>query len=159
MRIMIVSDTHGKHKYLERALERVKFIDRMIHLGDVEGCEDYIEAIAGCEVEFVAGNNDFYSDLPHEIITEIGPYRALLTHGHYYYVNSGMSDLICAGREKGVDLVMYGHTHRPTIDYEENLILVNPGSLTYPRQEGHRPSYIMLELDDADRMHFDTFFL
>nr|WP_090172023.1 metallophosphoesterase [Eubacterium oxidoreducens] len=159
MRIMIVSDTHGQHKYLERALEKVKFVDRMIHLGDVEGCEDYIEAIAGCEVEFVAGNNDYYSDLPFELITQIGPYRALLTHGHYYYVNSGMTDLVRVAEEKNVNLVMYGHTHRPVIEYEGDLILVNPGSLAYPRQEGRRPSYIMLELDDENRLHFEIEYL
>ena len=47
----------------------------------------------------------------------------------------------------GFDIVMFGHTHRPMIDFGKNLITLNPGSLSYPRQEGRRPSYIMMELE------------
>lgn len=37
----------------------------------------------------VAGNNDFFCDLPREDEFEIGKYRVLLTHGHYYYISMG----------------------------------------------------------------------
>ena len=63
MRILIVSDTHGRESNLERVLEEVGNIRHLIHLGDVEGQEDYIEAIADCPVHIVSGNNDFFSDL------------------------------------------------------------------------------------------------
>ena len=66
MRILIVSDTHGKHKNLKEILTRVKDIDLMIHLGDVEGGEEEIVQMAGCPVEMVSGNNDFFSDLERE---------------------------------------------------------------------------------------------
>ena len=36
MRILIVSDTHGRHQALDRALEEAGAIDMFIHLGDVE---------------------------------------------------------------------------------------------------------------------------
>lgn len=42
MRILIVSDTHGRHQALDRALEEAGKIDMFIHLGDVEGGEDYL---------------------------------------------------------------------------------------------------------------------
>lgn len=45
MRILVVSDTHRKHDNLDIAIERV-MPDRIYHLGDGEGCEDYIEAVA-----------------------------------------------------------------------------------------------------------------
>ena len=64
MRILVVSDTHKSHRNLERALEETGHIDMMIHLGDVEGKEDYIEALADCPVHIVSGNNDFFSQLP-----------------------------------------------------------------------------------------------
>lgn len=76
MKVLIVSDTHGRHTNLERVLELVRPIDLMIHLGDALGQEDYIEAIAGCPLEIVAGNNDFYSKLDQEKIIQIGPYKA-----------------------------------------------------------------------------------
>lgn len=64
MKVLIVSDTHRRDENLERVLEKEKPIDCLIHLGDVEGSEDYIREIAGCETHIVSGNNDFFCDLP-----------------------------------------------------------------------------------------------
>ena len=36
MRVLIVSDTHGRHSNLELVLRRVGEIDMMVHCGDVE---------------------------------------------------------------------------------------------------------------------------
>ena len=58
MKILIVSDTHGKTEYLEAVLEWEKPLDLLIHLGDIEGDEDYIPVIAECPMEVVAGNKD-----------------------------------------------------------------------------------------------------
>ena len=56
MKILVVSDTHGKHENLEKVLERVAPIDLLIHLGDAEGYEDHIADMAVCPIEIVAGN-------------------------------------------------------------------------------------------------------
>ena len=66
MKILIISDTHRKHENLLKVLERECPVDLLIHLGDAEGYEDYIAEQAGCPVEVVAGNNDFFSSLPRE---------------------------------------------------------------------------------------------
>ena len=49
---------------------------------------------------------------------------------------------------------MYGHTHRPDIDTEGNVIAINPGSLSYPRQEGRKATYIVMEVSDAGEVTF-----
>jgi len=159
MKVLIVSDTHGKHKNLEKVLELVSPIDLMIHLGDAQGHEDYIAEIAGCPLEIVAGNNDFYSKLDREKIIQIGPYRAFITHGHYYYVQSSLRDVKRAGKENKVDFVMFGHTHIPIIDESDGMITLNPGSISLPRQEGKKPSYIIMEIDKKGKYHFFIEFL
>ena len=68
-------------------------MDLLIHLGDAEGDEDSIAEMAGCRLEIVAGNNDFFSNLPREKELRIGSYRVLITHGHYYYVSAGIADI------------------------------------------------------------------
>ena len=93
MKILIVSDTHRRHDNLIEILECMQPIDMLIHLGDAEGEEDYIEVLAGCPVEIIAGNNDFFSDLPREKSLQLGKYRVLLTHGHYYGVNMGIAEI------------------------------------------------------------------
>lgn len=159
MKILIVSDTHGKTENLEIVLEQVAPIDYLIHLGDVEGDEDYIEVIAECPVEIVSGNNDFFSMLPREREIQLGKYKALLTHGHYYYVNAGIGEIQKEAVARDCDIVMFGHTHRPLIDYGKNIITINPGSLTYPRQEGKRPSYILMEIDEDGEADFEIDYL
>ena len=59
-RIMIVSDTHRRITNLAEALYREGNIDKLIHLGDFEGEDEVIRGMAGCEVMFVPGNNDFF---------------------------------------------------------------------------------------------------
>ncbi len=159
MKILIVSDTHRKHEYLEAVLEQEKPLDMLIHLGDAEGCEDYIEAMAECPMEVVAGNNDFFSDLPGEREMRIGKYKVLLTHGHYYYVNAGTSHIKREAEAREIDIAMFGHTHRPVLEQDGDVVILNPGSISYPRQDGKQPSYIIMDLDEEGEAHFSIEYL
>ncbi len=145
MKVLIISDTHGNHKNLDRVLELERPYEQVIHLGDIEGDEDYLIAAAGCPVAAVRGNNDYFSQLPQEQVIEVAGKRALITHGHYYYVAAGTEHLLMEAKGRDVDLAMFGHTHRPLIRQEQGLTILNPGSLSYPRQEGRKPSYIVME--------------
>ena len=107
----------------------------------------------------VMGNNDFFSDLPREKEFQIGKYKIWLTHGHTYYVSMGDENIKREARERGVDIVMFGHSHRPIVDIDKDIIAVNPGSLTYPRQEGKKPSYVIMELDCKGEAHFTICYL
>ncbi len=148
MKILIVSDTHRQNGNLCKVLAMVGKLDMLIHLGDVEGSEDYIREIADCPVEIIAGNNDFFSRLPREREFMLGNYKVFLTHGHYYNVSFTLERLRAEAGARGAQIVMFGHTHRPVVDTSGPVTLINPGSLSYPRQEGRRPSYIMMNIDD-----------
>ena len=154
MKILIVSDTHGHERNLKKVIEKVGQTDLFIHLGDIEGHEDYIEALADCPVHMVSGNNDFFSDLPREEEFQLGRYRVLITHGHYYGVSVGTERLKEEARSRNIDIVMYGHTHRPEIDIDDHVTVLNPGSLSYPRQWGRKPSYMLMEIDREGEAHY-----
>ncbi|MDE6963311.1 MAG: metallophosphoesterase [Lachnospiraceae bacterium] len=154
MKILIVSDTHRKNDNYIKALEKNGPVDMVIHCGDIEQSEYLIDQAAGCPVQMVVGNNDFFSDLPREKDFRIGRYKVWLTHGHNYCVSMGNEYLKKEAKIRGVDIVMYGHTHKPVVDIGDGLIAINPGSLSYPRQEGRRPSYIIMELDKAGEARF-----
>ena len=134
MKILIVSDTHRQNNNYLKAVQRVSPVDMVVHCGDVEGSEYIISEAAGCPVVMVAGNNDFFSNLPREKEFRIGNYQIWLTHGHNYYVSMGNETIKKEAEARGADIVMYGHTHKPVIDFGDNVIAVNPGSLTYPRR-------------------------
>lgn len=159
MRILIISDTHRQNSNYLKVVDQVRPVDMVIHCGDVEGSEYLIEEGAGCPVEMVAGNNDIFSELPREKEFQIGCYKVWLTHGHNYYVAMGNEVLKEEAISRGVDIVMYGHTHKPVVDIGKQVTAINPGSLTYPRQAGKRPSYILMEIDEDGKARFNIHYL
>ena len=159
MKVLIVSDTHRNEDNLISALTQEKNLDLLIHCGDVEGAEYEIEHYAGCNTVFVAGNNDFFSRLPRELELTVEDYKVWVTHGHNYYVNTNPEYIRKEARLRGMDIAIYGHTHRPVIEKKDALIVINPGSLTYPRQEGRRPSYVVLEVEKKDIKRLEIVYL
>ena len=155
MKILIVSDTHRKNDLYVELCKQLAPLDMVIHCGDIEGSEYIINEAARCPVKMVAGNNDFFSDIKSEEEFSIGKYRIWVTHGHHYYVSMGTEILKDEARSRGIDIVMYGHTHRPVIEHDGDIIAINPGSLTYPRQEGRQPSYVLMKINDSGEAEFE----
>jgi putative phosphoesterase len=146
MKILVISDTHGQEQNLKKVLEREGMPDHVIHLGDSEDSGIRMRRTLTCPLHIVAGNCDFFSDLPRVTVVELDGHRILLTHGHYHYVSVGTRDLVEEAKANDCDIVMYGHTHRPFLDQSDpELTVLNPGSLSFPRQEGRRPSYAVME--------------
>lgn len=154
MRILIVSDTHRKNDNYFKILSRQDHLDMVIHCGDVEGSEYALSESAGCPVKMVLGNNDFFSDLPRELEFEVEDRKIWITHGHNYYVSMSTELLKQEARARGVDVVMFGHTHKPYLEIEEDLVTLNPGSLSYPRQDGRKPSFAIMESDRFGQWHY-----
>ena len=144
MRTLIVSDTHGRHEGLELALKREKPVDLLVHLGDIGNYADYYEALADCPLEAVAGNNDFSMDLPGEQVINIDGFRIFMTHGHYYSVNYDLGELVRAAAAHDCTFAMFGHIHRPVMTTIDGITVLNPGSLSYPRQKGRQRSYMVM---------------
>lgn len=159
MKILIVSDTHRRNENYFQVIEQLGKLDLVIHCGDTGGSEYAISEGAGCETLIVMGNNDFFSKLPREIETTIGKYKVWITHGHNYYVSMNNEIIKEEAVRRGVDIVFYGHSHRPTVEIEKDIIAVNPGSLSYPRQEGKRPSYVVMDIDRNGEAHFTICYL
>ena len=54
---------------------------------------------------------------------------------------------------------MYGHTHRPSLTVEDDLVTLNPGSVSYPRQDDRKPSYIVMNVDGQGNAEFELLYL
>lgn len=154
MRIMVVSDTHRRLENLEHAFKSEGPVDLVIHLGDVEGQELLIQSMASCPFYFIAGNNDYFSNLPREREIDIAGKHIFLTHGHQYMVGQGTTYVRAEARARKADIVMYGHTHKPLIEKEKEITVLCPGSISYPRQIGRQPSYLMITIDDRDIFYY-----
>ncbi|MBO5986828.1 MAG: metallophosphoesterase [Lachnospiraceae bacterium] len=159
MKVLIVSDTHRRNENYFRVLELHPDAGAVIHCGDIEGSEYALEEAAHCPVYMVTGNNDFFSELPRERELNISGRKVLVTHGHNYYISMSTDYLLKEAIARGMDIVCYGHTHKPSVTKECGIYLVNPGSLSYPRQEGRKPSYCIMETDRFGDLHFTIAYL
>lgn len=155
MRILIISDSHGHDTNVRRVIQKEAPLDALIHLGDSQESEEHMRQMAGCPVYMVAGNCDYFTNLPAVQFVELGKHRVMITHGHHYYVSVGPQDLLEEAKTNGCSIVIYGHTHRPLMDGTDGEVLVlNPGSISFPRQEGKHPSYMVMEIDEEGEAHF-----
>lgn len=155
MKILIMSDTHGRTDNALMALRKEKPIDLMIHCGDAEGTEGDLGLFAECSMYCVKGNNDFFTDLKYEQEIQIGKYLAMITHGHRYRVSLGYEMLADEAVARGYDFVFFGHTHRPCVENIGGVTLINPGSLSFPRQSGREFTYMIMNVEDGKEPQID----
>ena len=159
MKILEFSDTHGYEGDILRILYKESGVDLLIHCGDVEGGQWKIREMAGCPCWFVKGNNDIFSDLPNELVINIGNLKAFVTHGHLYGIHTTKARVEAQARKHGAQIAMFGHTHYPYLEQKPDLTLLNPGSLTYPRQTGHQGSYLLMEIDEQESVQYTIKYL
>ena len=98
--------------------------------------------------------------MPRVKFLELEGCRVMMTHGHYYYVTAGLRDLVLEAKANDCDVVMFGHTHVPFLNEEDSsLTVLNPGSISFPRQEGRNPSYILMETYGSGKARFEIKYL
>ena len=155
-KILVLSDNHRKLDFVEKVLRLHPDIQMCIHLGDSEG-EGDVQALLpkGCESYFVQGNNDFFSYLPKDVEVRIGKERCFLSHGHLYGVNFGLERLAEEARDRNCSMAFFGHTHRPCNKVVNGVHCINPGSISFPRQEDRRPCYSLLFLDQKGNLRVE----
>ena len=134
MKLLVLSDSHGRVGMLEKAYETHPDADMIVFLGD--GLRDVSRAFTGCEktVVCVRGNCDgitfdssFAAHALEETILDLEGVRVLCCHGHRYGVKSGLSTIAEYADSKDIQLVLYGHTHTPAQTRCGGVVLFNPG--------------------------------
>ena len=129
MKIIAVSDTHGRPDRLIEAVEKYTDADLFVHCGD--GASDLeIAENAYPHKKFygVCGNCDFICSLPPEILFTADGKRVYVTHGHLYDVKHGLYRLLDVARKHRADIVLFGHTHSTYCRYRDGIWFVNPGA-------------------------------
>lgn len=143
MRILVISDSHGDIEAIKRAIYLAGSFDRIFHLGDNYKDSIKLEEMTGIAVDSVAGNCDFI-DAPTKSVVVLRGKRFFLTHGHNYGVGFSLTRLKLAAQEAEADAALFGHTHRALLDYSENLMILNPGSVSRPRDK--KASFAVIEI-------------
>lgn len=159
LRILIMSDSHGRNENVELAIAQVREeigeFQMLIHLGDVGDARE-LESLAGVPCYIVRGNTDYDAKLLNANVIEAGGHRIFATHGHLYQVDMRLDLLRFAALENNCDIAMYGHTHVPYLEEDpDDVTILNPGSISKPRQADHRYTYMVIEIDDEDEVTYE----
>lgn len=130
MRILVLSDSHGQAKTMQKAIEAQPTAEAVIFLGDGYRDFEYCKKIIGDRrIYAVKGNNDFYCEYPLRQIINEGGENIYISHGHYEYVKSTLSSLLTKAKESNCKIALYGHTHTQKTDYYGGIHLFCPGAL------------------------------
>jgi len=132
MKIGVISDTHLSKPTSELAeLTHTVFADvnMILHAGDLTELE-VLEAFSDKEVVAVTGNMDSMdvrNQLPSGRVLEVGGFRIGLTHGwgHPFGVPKKIADAF-----GDVDVIVYGHSHRPDNQIRNGILFFNPGAFS-----------------------------
>ena len=129
--IVVLSDTHGNKKVIEKLFPLLEENDYIVHLGD--GNRDMSEVYrAFPDKTFVCqGNCDFstpYSKDEWEL--QVEDVKILCAHGHKYRVKSTTQELAEAALQRGCSLALYGHTHQALQETFSGVTVLNPGNNT-----------------------------
>ena len=146
-RIIIISDTHGSQKGIEKLLPLIAENDYVIHLGDGAGDMRDAMSLYPDKVYLCKGNCDFFSPLPSEGFLEVEQLKIMYCHGHTYGVKRDLDPLAREAKRQGCNIALYGHTHDAHITEIEGVTLINPGTLRYPAGEGGSYCYLIIEKD------------
>jgi len=150
MKILLVSDTHGRTNDFIDIVENNKF-DYIIHCGDSEEPKEMFYF----DLYIVRGNSYNDDNYPYELELNINNIKFFVTHGHQYLVNNGLGLLKEKAIAIGAQVVCFGHTHLPSILKENGILYVNPGSLALPRKSS-KASYMVIELKETIKItHYD----
>lgn len=153
MKIGVLGDSHLNMEYLNKVIKELKQVDYIIHTGDNYCDFEYIMEKLKIKGIGVKGNCDPKG--PEEIIEEIAGRRFLICHGHRYGVKESLNNLFYRGKEVQADIVIFGHSHVPVYEVIDGLVLLNPGSIAFPRG-GSRRSYALLKLNEEVGVSFQN---
>ena len=138
MRILVVSDVHGRVGRLYEAIEQQPTANTVIFLGDgLRQAEDAADRYPDRTFYMVPGNCDFGAQAIPVRQETLGGKKFYFTHGHLHDVKYTLYRIDMAAREAGADIVLFGHTHVPYEEYADGLYLFNPGSLGYEGTYGY----------------------
>ncbi len=147
MRVLLISDTHLEH--LPETLKTLfSGYDMICHAGDLVSLDVYRELEELGELYAVAGNSDMpdvAKALPDRLRLEVEGMRIGLIHKPAHSPDSpGVSMM---AREMDVDMLVFGHFHKPIFERDGERVLVCPGSPTKPRLSPPSVGELLIEGD------------
>lgn len=138
MRLAILSDTHGLLR--PQVVEHLKTADAILHGGDINKPAIVEQLQQYAPLYIVRGNNDkeWAEDIPHDLTVTLEGITFFMVHNK----KEVPADL------SGVDVVVFGHSHKYVQEEKDGVLWLNPGSCG-PRRFHQEITMMMAEVEDG----------
>ena len=136
MKLAILSDTHGLLR--PQVVEHLKTADAILHGGDINKPAIVEQLQQYAPLYIVRGNNDkeWAEDIPHDLIVTLEGVTIFMVHNK----KEVSADLL------GVDVVVFGHSHKYVQEEKGSVLWLNPGSCG-PRRFHQEITMMMAEIE------------
>ncbi len=142
LKIAVISDTHGLLR--PEARQKLSGVDLIFHAGDIGSKAVLEELQAIAPLKAVRGNVDsevWAQKIPYTLVIEAESVLLYMLHDlHMLAVNPAAA---------GFQAVIYGHSHKPSLEYRQDILYLNPGSIG-PRRFKLPISMAMITVDGKD---------
>jgi putative phosphoesterase len=136
--IGVLSDTHGLLR--PELLSALANVDHILHAGDI-GDPDILTTLSNiAPVTAIRGNIDTHGPCSTLPATE-----AIELSGCLIYIVHNLDDLDLNPQAAGIGVVLYGHSHKPSIGHRNGVLYLNPGSAG-PRRFNLPIAYSLLRI-------------
>ena len=138
MKLAILSDTHGLLR--PQVVEHLKTADAILHGGDINKPAIVEQLQQYAPLYIVRGNNDkeWAEDIPHDLIVTLEGVTIFMVHNK----KEVPADL------SGVNVVVFGHSHKYVQEEKDGLLWLNPGSCG-PRRFHQEITMMMVKIEDG----------
>lgn len=151
MKIMFISDIHGSYYWANQAVKKFceEKADKMVILGDIlyhgprndlprdYDCKKVISLLNPLKNKIIAVRGNCDSEVDQMVLDfmitsdfatiDVDGHHFFLTHGHLF--NEDHLPLLNDG-----DILAYGHFHKPIAKKENNIYIINPSSISLPKE-------------------------
>ncbi|HOK57265.1 MAG TPA: phosphodiesterase [bacterium] len=173
MKIGIISDTHGSLGGWEKGWEILKDSDIIIHCGDLfnhgpgnpvpekYSPKELLNIFNSLKIPLLISKGNCDSEVDQTFLNipmaspflfyQINNLRFIVSHGHIFRKEEWTE----LGKKWKVNFLISGHTHIPSLEKIENIIILNPGSPSIPKEK--IPTSAMIDLSEKSVKIYNLF--
>jgi putative phosphoesterase len=141
MLIGVISDTHSLLR--QELLPALAGVNHILHAGDIGDPNILTELRRIAPTTAIRGNIDTSGPCSHLPATE-----AIELADCLIYMLHSIDDLDLHPQAAGIRVVIYGHSHQPSIDHRDGVLYLNPGSVG-PRRFSLPTTFALLRIDNG----------
>lgn len=132
MKILVVGDTHGNNEVLKDLLKEYPNMDKYIHVGDSCSYPEELYPFIS-----VMGNCDFYP-FDEKLLIRTAKGKILFKHLPYF----------TSEERKSADILVHGHTHIYKMIWDDDKLVLCPGSISRPR-DGSDGTFMIIDITES----------